>query len=200
MSAARSPSTTPATAGAVAYHEPVSIAGRRNASDFETVVHQLHRDVWLLCRHLGDPDAADDLTQDTFLRAHKAWPRFRGDSSPRTWLFAIARRVCADHVRRAGHERDLVTKFRLERSRTPTECSDPAEQYSLWQLVAALPQDRRAAFVLTQILGLSYDETAAACECPVGTVRSRVARARDALIAAQHGEQTPRTQTSRRKS
>ena len=136
-------------------------------------------DVWRLCRHLGSGADPDDLTQETSPRALRTLPRFRGDASARTWLLSIARRVCADHVRRAVRER--AASVRLLPSAPD---SDPAETVALRDLVARLDPDRRTAFVLTQVLGLSYAEAAEVAGCPIGTIRSRVARARGDLLDA----------------
>jgi RNA polymerase sigma-70 factor, ECF subfamily len=150
---------------------------------FEALVRDLATDVWRLCRHLGDAGSAEDLTQETFLRVHSALPGFRGDASVRTWVFSIARRVCADHVRRQRKERAL-TEIATREQTLLTE-PDSTNEVSLWDLVARLSPDRRAAFVLTQIFGLSYDEAARVCDCAIGTIRSRVSRARADLISAQ---------------
>ena len=149
---------------------------------FEDLVRQLSSEVWLLCRHLGDRESAEDLTQETFLRVHTALPGFRGEASPRTWVFAIARRVCADHVRRQRRDRALLAKTAQDAA--PGAHPDPAGAVTLWGLVADLSAERRTAFVLTQVFGLAYEEAATVCECPIGTIRSRVARARADLIAA----------------
>jgi RNA polymerase sigma-70 factor (ECF subfamily) len=141
-------------------------------------VRRTQPEVWRLCARLGD-----DLTQEVYLRALPALARFRADASARTWLLQIARHVCADHVRRSTRRRALLT--RLAQRTDPTEVDAPATgQVDLDALVADLELDRRAAFVLTQILGLSYAEAAEACEVPVGTIRSRVARARADLLDA----------------
>ena len=133
--------------------------------------------VWRLCRHLGDAASADDLTQDTYLRAIRALPAFRGDASAATWLLGIARRTCADAVRSSRRRRALP-------SPAPRVEADPAAASAVRHLVAGLAADRREALVLTQIVGLSYAEAAAVCAVPVGTIRSRVARARADLVAA----------------
>lgn len=136
-------------------------------------------DVWRYCAYLVDPPSADDLTQDVYVRALGALDRFRGDASARTWLLAIARRTCADALRRRTRRR------RSEPAVTsPPSEPDPSGAVALEHLVAGLAPDRRAAFVLTQVLGLSYAEAAEACDVPVGTIRSRVARAREDLGAA----------------
>lgn len=133
--------------------------------------------VWRLCRHLGDAASADDLTQDTYLRAIRALPAFRGDASAATWLLGIARRACADAVRSSRRRRALP-------SAAPRVEADPADASAVTDLVAGLAPDRREALVLTQIVGLSYAEVASVCDVPVGTIRSRVARARADLVEA----------------
>ncbi len=139
-------------------------------------------EVWRLARHLVGPDAADDVTQDVFVRAWRALPRYRGDASARTWLLSIARRTCADAVRR--RQRDRRLRDRIESTAGDGRRPDATGGVDLAPLVAALPDDRREAFVLTQILGLSYEEAAGVAGVPVGTIRSRVSRAREALVAA----------------
>jgi RNA polymerase sigma-70 factor (ECF subfamily) len=174
---------------------------RRNSSaapDFETLVATLHGDVWLLCRHLGDTQSADDLTQETFLRVHKALPAFRGDASPKTWVLAIARRVCADEVRQLSRERRRMGRLRDDVASAGPDQPDVADAVTLWALVDRLDVDRRAAFVLTQVFGLSYDEAATVCECPIGTIRSRVARARIDLVNAHAEAQDQRRSANRR--
>jgi RNA polymerase sigma-70 factor (ECF subfamily) len=134
-------------------------------------------EVWRLCAQLVSRDQADDVTQEVFLRAYRALPAFRGDSSARTWLLSITRRTCADAVRDLRRRRRLAAKFDR-----PTYEPDPARAISVEALLAGLDPERRLAFVLTQVLGLSYVEAAEICECPVGTIRSRVARARSELV------------------
>lgn len=141
------------------------------ATDF---VRATQTDVWRLCVHLGSRAAADDLTQETYARAFASLHRFAGRSSARTWLLAIARRVCADYVRAAVKDRVLP--------RPPSPAPDHAESVALTDLLAAIDDERREAFVLTQLVGLSYAEAADVCSCPVGTIRSRVARARADLV------------------
>jgi len=137
-------------------------------------------EVWRLCAHLVDRASADDLTQETYLRAIPALAGFRGESSPRTWLLQIARYTCADAIRRRRRRRVLFE--RLRREERPGVVS--GGEMELDDLMACLHPDRRAAFVLTQVLGVGYAEAAEICDCPVGTIRSRVARARGDLIAA----------------
>jgi RNA polymerase sigma-70 factor (ECF subfamily) len=139
-------------------------------------VRRSQPEVWRVCRHLVGPAAADDVTQDVYLRALPALADFRAESSARTWLLAIARRAAADAIRREQRRRRL----RLDRSR-PTP--DPADLHAVADLLGGLGAGRREAFVLTQLLGLTYAEAADVAGVPVGTIRSRVARARDELAS-----------------
>lgn len=132
-----------------------------------------------LCRHLGDPDTTEDLVQETYARMLRSLPNYRGTGSARSWLLRIARNTCADSAR-------ARTRARTRRSfrEVPDTPDGPASGWpEVTSTLARLTSDRRAAFVLTQILGLGYQEAAEILECPIGTVRSRVARARDDLLA-----------------
>jgi RNA polymerase sigma-70 factor (ECF subfamily) len=151
-------------------------AGDRDA--LEAAVRASQADVWRLARNLVGSDDADDVTQETFVRAWRALPGYRAEASGRTWLLAIARRTCADALRRRYRRR------RADRRAPAGPAVEPAADSGVLDLVGALPPDRREAFVLTQLLGCSYAEAAAVCGVPVGTIRSRVARAREDLIGA----------------
>ena len=157
-------------------------AGQGDRAALASFVRRTQGEVWRLCAALSDRTSADDLTQETYVRVLGALPSFRGDSSARTWLLAIARRTCADDVRRRSRSRRLVRRVRAE-TRTPAT-PDPAGRVELDALVAELDEGRREAFVLTQVLGLDYAEAAEVCGCPIGTLRSRVARARADLAGA----------------
>ncbi|MGZ4681121.1 MAG: sigma-70 family RNA polymerase sigma factor [Acidimicrobiales bacterium] len=139
-------------------------------------------DVWRLCAHLVEPASADDLTQEVYLRAIPALASFRADASARSWLLAIARNTCMDELRRRTRRRALVERLRQRAETVPTVEPDRSAVVAIDDAVASLDPDRRDAFVLTQVLGLSYAETAEVCGCEIGTVRSRVARARSQLI------------------
>lgn len=141
------------------------------------LVRRTQNDVWRLCAHLVDPGAANDLAQETYVRAIPALRGFRGDAPVRTWLLAIARRVCAAEVKSRQRARDMSASV-AARAATSAAATESGLATELIVLLSALDPDRRAAFVLTQVLGCSYAETAAICGCPVGTIRSRVARAR----------------------
>lgn len=150
-------------------------------------VRRTQADVWRLAAHLVGPGVADDLTQEVYLRAVPALARYRGDAPARLWLLAIARRVCADEVRRRVRRRRLVAVEPLG-DHDPAGAGDAGAAVDVAALIEALAEDRRTAFVLTQVLGLSYEEAARVCGVPVGTIRSRVARARADLLAAAAAE------------
>lgn len=157
-------------------------AGSGDMTAMALFIRATQAEVWRVCSHLGNRWAADDLTQEVYLRAHRSLPRFRGDSSARTWLLTIARRVCADHVR---EQQRRPTHAPLdEQSEAIEQTGDHSSYAALVDLLDGIDPDRREAFVMTQLLGLSYQEAADVCGCPVGTIRSRVARARDDLAGA----------------
>lgn len=164
-------------------------AARGNERALEAFIKATQQDVWRFVTYLSDAGTADDLTQETFLRAIGAIERFSGRSSARTWLLAIARRVVADHIRHAqsrpraaaGADPDHF----LSGDRHARGFEDLVE---VTALIANLTTEQREALLLTQLLGLPYADAAAVCGCPVGTIRSRVARARDALLADMERE------------
>lgn len=147
---------------AAAEGDDVAVAG---------LVRSTRSDVWRLCVALGSRGGAGDLVQATYLRALGSPGRYRGDAPLRAWWPDIARNVCADHLRRRDRRRRLLQRLGPLASDTITP---PHEQIN--DLLDG-PDDRREAFVLTQLLGLSYDEAAVALSCPIGTIRLRVARA-----------------------
>ncbi|WP_427924919.1 sigma-70 family RNA polymerase sigma factor [Streptomyces sp. cg40] len=151
----------------------------------EHFVRALHGDVLRYVAHLsGDPQTAHDLTQDTFVRALDSLPGFEGRASARTWLLSIARRAVADSFRRAAVRPRLADahdwQLALERAQ-PSGLPGFEDGIALLDLLETLPDERREAFVVTQVVGLPYDEAARFIGCPVGTIRSRVARARTTL-------------------
>ncbi|MDT0343782.1 sigma-70 family RNA polymerase sigma factor [Streptomyces litchfieldiae] len=163
--------------------------GDRRAADLfvRAVQGELHR---CLLRLSGDAQSAEDLVQETLLRALRSLPGFEGRSSARTWLLTIARRTVADRFRyERSRPRPADTADWLSAAESTPHGRAPGfeEGVALNDLLAALPADRGAAFALTQILGLPHAEAAAAIGCPIGTVRSRVARARRTLISQLAG-------------
>ncbi|MEO8266701.1 MAG: sigma-70 family RNA polymerase sigma factor [Ilumatobacteraceae bacterium] len=135
--------------------------------------------IWRLCNVMGSPGEEDDLVQDTYLRAFRSLDSYRGDAPITSWLLSIARRVCADHVRHRVRQRRLADVL----AREVDDCWVAAPGNPTMSLLDAIDPDRREAFVLTQVAGLSYDEAAVVLDCPIGTIRSRVARARTDLVA-----------------
>ncbi|MCJ0868480.1 sigma-70 family RNA polymerase sigma factor [Streptomyces sp. AP-93] len=149
-------------------------------------VRALHRDVRRYVAYLSaDPQSAEDLTQETFLRALGSLHRFEGRSSARTWLLSIARRTVVDSLRHKAARPKIADRDDWQ---TAAEQSQPRgvpgfeDGVALAELLGAIPAERREVFVLTQLMGLPYAEAALMLGCPIGTVRSRVARARSSLI------------------
>jgi len=166
--------------------------GERGAFDLLVLRYQ-HRVVKLVARLLRDPTEAEDVAQEAFVKAYRAIGSFRGDSAFYTWLYRIAvntaRNTMASRQRRPlDYEADLseseqtVVESRMRHGDTPEAAalSDEIHQ-TVNRAVEGLPEDLRTAIILREIEGLSYEEIAAAMDCPVGTVRSRIFRAREAI-------------------
>ena len=150
------------------------------------LVRATQGDVWRFIAHLAGVQAADDLTQETYLRALRSLPAFGHRSPVRVWLLAIARHVVATHFDQTAREQRR--RQRLIAQPADPVGGDPGEALALGALIDSLSREHRDAFVLTQVLGLSYADAATVCGCPVGTIRSRIARARDRLIAGYAAE------------
>ncbi|MCX7620428.1 MAG: sigma-70 family RNA polymerase sigma factor [Acidimicrobiales bacterium] len=138
-------------------------------------------DVWRLCSFLVSPAEAEDLAQEVYERTLRSLACYRGESAARTWLLAIARRVCADHLRRRYRRERRESQVVNDAERTGC-VSDASGLIELQSLLGQLSTEQREAFVLTQVIGLTYQEAAEVCAVPIGTIRSRVARAREALV------------------
>jgi RNA polymerase sigma-70 factor, ECF subfamily len=177
------PLVTPGENGSDPTTELALRARAGEAAAEAALVRATQAEVWRFTAALVDPGAADDLTQETYLRAFRALGGFEGRSSVRTWLLGIARRTCADHLRGVVRRRRLDARLAAQ-AWTDVPHPDPAHRLGAADLLNRLSDERRTAFVLTQVLGLSYAEAAAVEDVPVGTIRSRVARARDELVAA----------------
>ncbi|MEZ0351672.1 RNA polymerase sigma factor SigC [Mycobacterium ahvazicum] len=159
-------------------------AARGNERALEAFIKATQQDVWRFVTYLSDAGNADDLTQETFLRAIGAIERFSGRSSARTWLLSIARRVVADHIRHVQSRPRTAPGANPEHVRNSDRHARGFEDLvEVTTMIANLTPEQREALLLTQLLGLPYADAAAVCGCPVGTIRSRVARARDALMA-----------------
>lgn len=153
-------------------------AGERDA--FADLCAALHDDVWRYCRALGgDRELAFDATQETFVRLVTAIRRFRGDAPVRPYVLVIARRAVAQAIAQRVRRRHEVPGTVPE-----VTSSDRTGLVDLADLLDELPRDLREAFALTQVTGLGYAEAAIAAGCPIGTIRSRVHRARERLVTA----------------
>ena len=161
------------------------LAARGDRDAFGVLCATIEPDVWRYCRSvLSDHVTAEDATQETFARIVTAIRRYRGDAPVRAWALVIARRVCSDIYRRR-HRADLPVDQQHHTHRHPPTHLHRGHLSSVEQdsLLDELAPDDRSAFVLTQLLGFSYAEAAAIADVPVGTIRSRVHRARNQLAA-----------------
>jgi RNA polymerase sigma-70 factor (ECF subfamily) len=166
--------------------------GDKGAFDLLVMKYQ-HKIVNLVMRYVRDPDLALDITQEAFIKAYRALPRFRGDSAFYTWMYRIAVNTAKNHLaaqrrRPMDVELDLQDPeqydlhARLRETDTPEGVTLGRElKETVERAIAALPEDLRTAIILRELEGMSYEEIAQTMECPVGTVRSRIFRARDAI-------------------
>ena len=147
----------------------------------ERFIATTQHDVASMCRYLGDRDNTDDLIQESYARAIASLHHYRATGPGKNWLLTIVRRTCADATRQRRRRRKLDQRVAVFAHTEPPASGD-TERTELDDLLFALHPDRRAAFVATQINGLRYAEAAEVLGVPIGTVRSRVARARQQLI------------------
>ena len=171
--------------------------GDRHAFDLLVLKYQ-QKIVNLVMRYVRDPTEALDVSQEAFVKAYRALPRFRGESAFYTWLYRIAINTSKNYLeslqrKPAEYNLDAQDPMSAERHSQLRDEETPEgiviqEQLRkvLEETIAALPEELRTAIMLREIEGLSYEEIATAMDCPVGTVRSRIFRARDALDAAIH--------------
>jgi RNA polymerase sigma-70 factor (ECF subfamily) len=155
-----------------------SVAGEIESLERLTVV--IEPEIRRLVSILSDLEDRDDLIQDSMERVLSGLPRFRGEGPFLHWVRQITRWTCADATRRRMRQRRRNEQLAATASRH----IDAGEVTELSSLIEQLDADRRDAFIATQVLGLPYAEAAAVLDCPIGTVRSRVARARADLIKA----------------
>lgn len=149
----------------------------------ELVIAYQHRVFGVAVRMLGSRAEAEEIAQETFLRAHRALPEFRGEARLGTWLYAIASRLCLNRL--ASSERRLARGGDDALAAAPSPDADAAATLeraeldaALQEAIAALPEERRIVVILRDLEGLSYDEIAEALALEPGTVRSRLHRAR----------------------
>ena len=164
---------------------------------FELLVLKYQRKLGrLLSRFVRDPAEVEDVTQEAFIKAYRALPSFRGDSAFYTWLYRIGINTAKNYLVALGRRAPTTTGFdneeaegfedaeQLRDSNTPeSELEGKEIAATVNRAMDALPADLRTAITLREIEGLSYEEIANAMNCPVGTVRSRIFRARDAIAA-----------------
>ncbi|MFF0372331.1 sigma-70 family RNA polymerase sigma factor [Micromonospora sp. NPDC005087] len=161
-------------------------AGRGDQDAAARFIRATQQQVRRFLAALISPGEADDLAQETYLRAMRSLPSFAARSSAQTWLLGIARRVAVDHVR-AATARPRTVPLSQWHDAPDAQGGTFDGEIVLTELLRTLAPDRREAFVATQILGLPYAEAAEVCACPIGTIRSRVVRAREDLVAAVNG-------------
>lgn len=167
---------------------------RGDKAAFDVLVRKYqHKIIKLVTRYVHDSTEALDVAQEAFIKAYRALPGFRGDSAFYTWLYRIAINTAKNHLvaesrRPLDHGVDLQDpdqydmQARLRDVDTPERLLLTEEiQRTVEQAIEQLPEDLRTAIVLREIEGLSYEEIAEAMSCPVGTVRSRIFRAREAI-------------------
>jgi RNA polymerase sigma-70 factor, ECF subfamily len=168
---------------------------RGDKGAFDPLVRKYqHKVVKLVMRYVRNPAEAEDVAQEAFIKAYRALPQFRGDSAFYTWLYRIAINTAKNAV--VSRDRSPVDfdldmqnpdesydmQGRLKDSETPEGLVLTDEiRKTVNAAIDALPEDLRTAIVLRELEGLSYEEIAAAMGCPVGTVRSRIFRAREAI-------------------
>lgn len=178
------------------WEDAAALIGRAVGGDraaMNRFVQLTQRDVWRFVASLADTREADDLTQETYLRVVRSLPRFERRSSLRTWTLLIARRVVIDHLRRRAARPQLAPGTdwvaAADRAQQAVETHDTGQEATdvAQDLLRRLSPERREALFLTQLLGMSYEEAAAVCGCPVGTIRSRVARGRDDMVRLTQG-------------
>jgi RNA polymerase sigma-70 factor (ECF subfamily) len=166
--------------------------GDRRAFDLLVIKYQ-QKVASLIARYLRDPSEIMDVSQEAFLKAYRALPGFRGESAFYTWLYRIAINTVKNHLVAQGRrppgddvEAEVAEQMdmgaRLREVGTPEShlLSDEIAQ-TVQRALDQLPEDLRTAIVLRELEGLSYEEIANAMECPIGTVRSRIFRAREAI-------------------
>ncbi|RMG59148.1 MAG: RNA polymerase sigma factor RpoE [Gammaproteobacteria bacterium] len=167
-------------------------AGDRRAFDALVLKYQ-NRIINLVSRYVSDPATAMDIAQEAFIKAYRGLKNFRGDSAFYTWLYRIAINTAKNHLAAQGrrvpeHGVDAQEAEQYDGESALKEYGSPERellrdeiQATVQQAIDDLPEDLRTAIMLRELEGLSYEEIAEAMDCPIGTVRSRIFRARDAI-------------------
>ena len=166
--------------------------GDKRAFDLLIQKYQ-HRIVSLVSRYVSDPSEAQDVAQEAFIKAYRAIGRFRGDSAFYTWLYRIAintaknwivaknRRPPTSDIDAADAEQYGMSSRLKETSTPENEMLREEIERTVFDTIASLPEDLRTAIMLREMDGMSYEEIATTMDCPIGTVRSRIFRAREAI-------------------
>ena len=166
--------------------------GDKKSFDLLVLKYQ-NRIIKLVSRYVREQSDAMDIAQEAFLKAYRALPNFRGDSAFYTWLYRIAINTAKNHLvatRRRPPKDDVDAQEAeqfdagsgLKEYATPERLALRSElAETIQEAIEELPEELRVAIVLREMEGLSYEEIASAMECPIGTVRSRIFRARDAI-------------------
>lgn len=167
-------------------------AGDKAAFDILVQKYQ-HKVVNLINRYVSDQTECYDIAQDAFVKAYRAIGNFRGDSQFYTWLYRIAANTAKNHLASRARKSPLYSvdiddaehyegESRLKEYTTPENLllTDEIER-TVYRAIEELPDDLKSAIMLREIEGLSYEEIAEVMDCPIGTVRSRIFRARDAI-------------------
>ena len=166
-------------------------SGDKAAFDLLVLKYQ-QRIVNLVSRFVRNPADALDVTQEAFIKAYRAMPNFRGESAFYTWLYRIAvntaKNYLAVQARRPTSDQDISEIEQIEGNSALKEQATPENlllrdeiQQTIIDAIENLPDELRVAITLREVDGLSYEEIAAAMDCPIGTVRSRIFRAREAI-------------------
>jgi len=170
---------------------------RGDKKAFELLVTKYQRKLnRLLSRFIRDPSEVEDVSQEAFIKAYRALPSFRGDSAFYTWLYRIAVNTAKNYLVAAGRRAPTSTAIdseeaenfeeghQLRHMNTPeAELMSKQVAATVNQTMEALPEELRIAITLREIEGMSYEDIAAAMSCPIGTVRSRIFRARETIAA-----------------
>lgn len=177
--------------------ELVKKARKGDQRAFDLLVRKYqHRLFALISRYVRDQNEVQDIAQEAFIKAWRALPRFRGDSAFYTWLYRIAVNTAKNHLvslgrRPPGSDIDAEEAEQFIGAEGLQDIGTPESKLMSQELEAvihkaldALPQELRTAVTLREFEGLSYEDIAAVMECPVGTVRSRIFRAREAIEQA----------------
>lgn len=176
-------------------HQLVLRAQRGDQQAFGLLVSKYQRKLArLLSRLIRDPAEVEDVAQETFIKAYRALPTFRGDSAFYTWLYRIGINTAKNYLVSQGRRAPTATEFDSEEAETFDEGEqlrdiNTPERILLSKQIGetvnaameALPEELRTAIMLREIEGLSYEEIAKIMDCPIGTVRSRIFRAREAV-------------------